>query len=142
MAAVPQRQRDIAERISSAFVEAYNTGEGDRIDDVVTADFVCHHKASGEELHGAEEYKRRIAEMQASISDFEMTQEHLIVDGEMGAGQYRWRGTHTGEFAGMPASGNEVDTTSLTMFRMDGDRLAEMWVYGDAHGLMAQLGGR
>ncbi len=92
----------------------------DRIDDAVTDDFVCHHTAAGVELHGAEEF--------------------LIVDGDMGAGHYRWGGTHDGEFMGMPATDRTVDTTSTTLMRMDGDRMAEMWVYGNNGEVMEQLG--
>lgn len=107
---------------------------------MVTADFVCHHTASGAELHGADGYKPRIEELRTAFSDFRMDEEYLIVDGEMGAGYYRWGGTNDGEFMGMPATGKTVDTHSMSMMRMEGDRLAEMWVYGDNRNLMEQLG--
>jgi len=138
--ATTQSRRDVASRISKAFVDAYNTGEVDRIDDLVTDDFVCHHTAAGVELHGAEEYKQRIHEMREGFSDFEMSEEFLIVDGDMGAGHYRWGGTHDGEFVGMPATDRTVDTTSATLMRMNGDRMAEMWVYGNNAEVMEQLG--
>lgn len=138
--ATTQSRRDTASRISQVFVDAYNTGEMDLIDDVVTSDFVCHHMAAGEEIDGADEYKERMAELREAFSDLEMSEEFLIVDGEMGAGQYRWGGTHDGEFMGMPATDRTVDTTSLTMIRMDGDRASEMWVYGATPELMGQLG--
>ncbi|WP_276260921.1 ester cyclase [Haloglomus litoreum] len=140
MATTQQRQHEIAAAISTAFVEAYNRNEPDRIDDAVTEDFVCHHMASGSELHGADEYKTRIEDLNAAFSGFSMSEEVLIVDGDMAAGRYRWSGTHEGLFEGIPATGRTVDTTSLTMMRMEGDRMAEMWVYGDGRGLMEQLG--
>lgn len=140
MATTERKQQDVADGISSAFLEAYNRNEPDRIDDVVTADFVCHHRASGTEIHGAQEYKARIAEMHDAFPDFSMEETELIVDGDMAAGHYRWSGTHEGEFQGIPATGKQVDTTSLTMMRMEGDRMAEMWIYGDGRGLMGQLG--
>jgi steroid delta-isomerase-like uncharacterized protein len=138
--ATTQSRRDVASRISRAFVDAYNTGDLDRIDDVVTADFVCHHTAAGEEIHGADGYKKRIEELRAGFSDFHMTEEVLLVDGDMGAGHYRWGGTHDGEFMGMPATDRTVDTTSVSLMRMDGDRIAEMWIYGANAELMDQLG--
>lgn len=138
--ATTQSRRDVASRISRAFVDAYNTGDLDLIDDVVTSDFVCHHMAAGQELHGADEYKERIVELREGFSDLEMSEEFLLVDGDMGTGLYRWGGTHDGEFMGMPATDRTVDTSALTMMRMDGDRAAEMWVYGANPELMAQVG--
>lgn len=140
MATTQRQQRDIADDLSRTFVEAYNENRPDHIDDAVTADFVCHHKASGMEINGAGEYKAQIAEMIEAFSDFAMEEETLIVDGDMASGLYRWTGTHEGEFQGIPATGKQVDTTSLTLIRMENDRVAEMWVYGDGRGLMAQLG--
>ena len=138
--ATTQSRRDVASRISQAFVDAYNTGEVDRIDDFVTDDFVCHHTAAAVEINGADEYKERIHELRAGFSDFEMSEEFLVVDGDMGAGHYRWGGTHDGGFMGMPATDRTVDTTNATLMRMDGDRMAEMWVYGNNGEVMEQLG--
>lgn len=138
--ATTRSRRDVASHISQVFLDAYNTGEPDTIDDVVTPDFVCHHMAAGEEIHGAEAYGERIEELREAFPDFEMSEEFLLVDGEMGAGIYRWSGTHEGEFIGIPATGRSVDTSSGTLMRLDGDRVAEMWVYGAHPELMAQLG--
>lgn len=140
MATAQDSFHEAAEAISTAFVEAYNTGDTSLIDDVVTDDFVCHHVAGGQELHGADGYKPRIEELRSAFPDLHMTQDTLIVDGEMGACHYNWTGTHGGEFMGIPATKKQIDTNSLTMMRMDGDKMAEMWVYGDSRGLMEQLG--
>lgn len=138
--ATTEQTRVSAARISDAFLGAYNDGDVDRIDDVVTDDFVCHHLAGGMEIHGAEEYKARVGELRTAFPDFEMTEELFLVDGEYGAGHYRWGGTHEGEFEGIPATGKRVDTTSLSLTRMADGKVAEMWIYGDGRGLMSQLG--
>ncbi|MFC7097974.1 ester cyclase [Halobaculum marinum] len=140
MSTTEERQREIATTISGAFVDAYNTGATGLIDDVVTDDFVCHHTAAGEELHGADEYKTRIDDLRSAFSDFSMAEEQLIVDGDRAAGYYRWGGTNDGEFMGAPATGAELETRSLTMMRMEGDKMAEMWVYGDNADVARQLG--
>jgi steroid delta-isomerase-like uncharacterized protein len=140
MATTQKRQHDVAARISDVFVEAYNTGDTAGIVDVVTPDFVCHHMPSGREFHGSAEYRDHIGETRAAFPDFSLASDELVVEGEMGAGRYRWTGTHEGEFNGIPATDRRVDTSSMTMMRMDGDRLAEMWIYGDDRGMMEQLG--
>lgn len=140
MSVTDTSSRAVVEEIGEAFLTAYNTGDVDAIDEYVTDDFVCHHVAAGEELQGAEAYKGRIEELREVFPDFEMTEELLVVEGDRGAGHYRWTGTQDGEFQDIPATGKAVDTTSVTLLRLDGEQLAEMWVYGDPIGLMSQLG--
>lgn len=140
MSVIDTNTREVVEEIGEAFLAAYNTGDLDGIDEFVTGDFVCHHLAAGQEIEGGEAYKERIQELREAFPDFEMTEEFLVVEGDRGAGHYRWTGTQDGEFQGIPATGKAVDTTSVTLPRLDGQQLAEMWVYGDSIGLMSQLG--
>ncbi|HEY8550755.1 MAG TPA: ester cyclase [Vicinamibacterales bacterium] len=49
-------------------------------------------------------------------------------------------GTHTGPFLGQPASGKPIDVQSLTLMRLEGNRLAEGWDSYDSAGPMAQIG--
>ena len=104
-----QQQRETAEEISEAFVEAYNTGDTSLVEPVVT-------------------------------DDFEMEEELLIVEGDRGATRIRWGGRHTDSFQGIPGTGEEVDTTSVVLTRMEDGKLAEMWVYNDTMGFLRQLG--
>lgn len=140
MSSVENKSGERATQIDAAIVEAYNTGDVDALDEYLSDDFVCHHVAAGVEITGVPEFKERILQLREAFPDFEMTGEFLVADGDRGAGHYRWQGTHDGEFQGIPATGRSVETTSASLFRMDGDRLAETWVYGDTMGLLGQLG--
>lgn len=129
-----------ATKISDAFVKAYNTGNISLIEPFVTDDFVCHHLPAGADLHGASECAGRIKEMHDGFEDFELREEFLVVEGDTCAGQYSWSGKHTGTFQGIPPTNETVDTTSLTLMKVDDGKTSEMWVYGDGTGLMEQLG--
>ena len=50
------------------------------------------------------------------------------------------RGTHRGEFLGIPATGRPVEVTSVGIDRIAGNRIAERWLVADVLGLMRQLG--
>lgn len=140
MASTQQQQREAATRISDAFVEAYNTGDTSLIEPVVTDDFVCHHLPAGVDLRGATEYAGRIKEIRGAFENFEMSEELLIVENDMCAGHYRWGGKHTDTFQGIPPTNESVDTTSVTLMKMDDGKMSEMWVYSDSAGMMKQLG--
>ena len=66
--------------------------------------------------------------------------EDLIAEGDKVAVRQTWRGTHTGNFQGIPPTGKPVTFTSLEVYRVTGGKLAEEWVELDMLGLLQQLG--
>jgi steroid delta-isomerase-like uncharacterized protein len=55
----------------------------------------------------------------------------------------RWqiKGTHTGEFLGVPASGNSITLDVTEIFRVENGELVEAWDQWDRLGLMRQIDG-
>ncbi len=55
----------------------------------------------------------------------------------------RWRieGTHTGDFLGVPPSGNKITLDITEIFRVESGQLVEAWDQWDRLGLMRQIGG-
>lgn len=140
MSVTTKQQREFARGISRAFLLAYSTADPDKIDDVVTDDFIAHHTGAEGDFLGAEGYKARIEELTSAFPDCEMNEVVLLVDGEYAAGLYHWTGTHEGEFLGTPATGKTVTTKRLTLVRIEAGKAAEMWVYVDTSGILRQLG--
>jgi steroid delta-isomerase-like uncharacterized protein len=140
MSVTTKQQREFARAISRSFLLAYNTTDPEKIDDVVTDDFVAHHTGVDGDIEGPEAYKARIEEITTAFPDFEMNELVQVIDGEYAAGLYHWTGTHEGEFMGIPPTGKTVDTRSLTLTRMEAQKATEMWVYTDTPAMMAQLG--
>jgi predicted ester cyclase len=54
----------------------------------------------------------------------------------------RWtlRGTHLGEFMGIPATSKAVTVTGIQVERISGGKITEHWRQSDDLGLMQQLG--
>jgi predicted ester cyclase len=54
----------------------------------------------------------------------------------------RWtfRGTHRGEFAGIPATGKAVSMSVTTIYRISDGQVVDLWENYDALGLLQQLG--
>jgi steroid delta-isomerase-like uncharacterized protein len=67
---------------------------------------------------------------------------HDVLAGENDTVTVRWtgQGTHDGNLAGIPASGKEVSVEALTLFRVAGGKIVEMWDCWDALGLLQQVG--
>jgi steroid delta-isomerase-like uncharacterized protein len=55
---------------------------------------------------------------------------------------YRWetRGTHDGDFFGVPPTGKKLVSRGMTIMRTDNGKIAEIWESIDILGLMQQMG--
>jgi hypothetical protein len=65
----------------------------------------------------------------------------LVEEGDMIAARIRLHGIHRGPFFGHPASGRRVAWYGAPMFSFEGERIRDLWVLGDIHGLLRQLSG-
>jgi predicted ester cyclase len=56
----------------------------------------------------------------------------------------RWtaRGTHEGEYHGIPPSGKEVTFAEVAIYRMADGKIAEQWGFPDVMDLLRQIGAR
>jgi predicted ester cyclase len=62
-----------------------------------------------------------------------------VAEGDLVCSRATTRGTHRGEFFGIPATGKSVTMAGLTMVRIVNGRLVESWVKNDVMGLMKEL---
>ncbi len=81
-----------------ATVNHYNEAA---IDQQVADEFFDH--AAGERL-GPEGVKKHILGLQAVFPDLRVTIEDIVAEGDRVAVRATWRGTHKGDFRGVPAS--------------------------------------
>jgi steroid delta-isomerase-like uncharacterized protein len=84
--------------------------------------------------------KQVIAAYRAAFPDVHITIEDLVSEGDKVAERWTMRGTHKGEFAGIPATGKQVTSTGLVIVRIADGKVAEIWGASDQLGLMRQLG--
>jgi predicted ester cyclase len=75
-----------------------------------------------------------------AFPDLRLTVEDIFASEEMVAARVSFRGTHRGEFQGIPPTGKEVAFSSIEIDRMVDGRVAEHWFEMDLLGLMGQLG--
>jgi steroid delta-isomerase-like uncharacterized protein len=91
-------------------------------------------------IQGIEAFKQFTSGFFTAFPDLQTTIEDLIAEGDKVAVRQTWRGTHTGNFLGIPPTGKQVTFTSTEFYRVAGGKLAEEWVELDMLGLLQQLG--
>jgi steroid delta-isomerase-like uncharacterized protein len=86
-----------------------------------------------------ESYKASCLAYQIAFPDLHQTTDAIFAEGDKVVVRWTGRGTHRGDLMGIPASGNSVKFSGVTIYRIADGRIAESWWAYDAMGLMQQL---
>jgi predicted ester cyclase len=68
------------------------------------------------------------------------TIEDVVAEGDRIAGRWTMRGTHTGEFNGIPATGRPVTLAGFSLLRIQDGQVGELWHLEDDLSALQQLG--
>jgi steroid delta-isomerase-like uncharacterized protein len=94
----------------------------------------------GIDTSGPEGIKRLVAMFRAAFPDLKISAEDMIADGDKVAVRSVMRGTHKGEFMGVPATGKRVEVSGIDIVRFEGGKAVEHWGITDNMSMMQQLG--
>ena len=75
-----------------------------------------------------------------AFPDLNVVVEHWVAEGELVVGVMTTKGTQTGEFMGMPASGKKFSVREMHMVRVANGKMAEHWGLSNEMAMMQQLG--
>jgi len=112
------------QRLAEAFVEMLNTHNPDLVDSFVATDYRNHNAFVDD---GREANRQFWAGFFAALPDLTATMEDLIVSGDRVVGRFVYRGTHLGEFMGIPPSGRPVEMRSIDIWRVADGLFVEHW---------------
>jgi steroid delta-isomerase-like uncharacterized protein len=76
----------------------------------------------------------------SAFPDEQTTFEQQVAEGDMVVSRMVSKGTHLGDFQGIPATGKPVEVTGIWIDRLDHGKIVERWGVVDMMNLMAQLG--
>jgi predicted ester cyclase len=88
----------------------------------------------------AEAAKQEAADFRRAFPDVVSTIEDLIAEGDKLVARWRSRATHQGEYMGIAPTGNEVEFTGISVYRIEEGKIAQSWNIEDQLGLMRQIG--
>lgn len=99
-------------------------------------DYVGH---SLTEIHGPQGGQEFAAAMRGAFPDYHYTIEDEIAEGDRVVQRWTARGTHTGDFQGVPATGKRVTMTGISIYRVANNKLVEGWTSVDLLSLLQQI---
>jgi predicted ester cyclase len=86
-----------------------------------------------------------VDQLLSAFTGFVLDEELLFGDGRHVCARWRMRGTHTGEYLGIAATGRVISVDQCEVYEFDADadrggRVTNTWSYGDPMALFSQLG--
>ena len=123
--------------IRRTFDEVVNHGKIEVVDDLFHPEFQSTVPQGVLDREGFKEYVRT---WRTGFPDVHCEVGDLIAEGDQVAWSVRASGTHTGEFMGIPPTGDTVDFDSLNLATVRDGRLHRHRVMMDLATMMGQLG--
>ncbi|MCD9017350.1 ester cyclase [Parachryseolinea silvisoli] len=81
-----------------------------------------------------------ISMMRSGFPDIQWTLEDLITEGDKVATRFTMRGTHNGEFLGVPATGKVIAVQAINFYLLVNEQIIEEYGQPDMLGLLRQIG--
>ena len=126
-----------ATELADTYLRMLNTRDADLVDRFVAEDYVNHNDFVAD---GREANRQFWAAFFAALPDLSATMEDLVTSGDRVVGRFVYRGTHTGELMGVPASGNAVQMRSIDIWRLRDGMFVEHWDELNLLQLFQQMG--
>ena len=136
----PSSTRQLEENkslVRSAFDETVKRNWA-ALDELYTTDYVWHQPGSPEPLT-SEESDQFMLTFLSAFPDCSYTIEDMIAEDDKVVTRFTFRGTHKGDYMGIPATGKEIMLTSIMISHITEGKIVEEWQEFDGYSFMQQL---
>ncbi|WP_396168472.1 ester cyclase [Flavobacterium sp.] len=114
-----------------------NEGKVDVLDTAYAADIVLH---TNPEIKGIAKSKAYYANFVTGFSNRQFIVKDMFAQGDKLTKYWEFKGTHTGDFMGIPATGKTIDVEGCTIARMVNGKIVEERDFMDNMDFLKQLG--
>jgi steroid delta-isomerase-like uncharacterized protein len=121
------------------FVEFINSADEKIGDEIISPSATFHVPFLPEPVQGPSGYLKIIGIMRQAFPDVQWSLEETIIEGNTVAARFVLRGTHQGDFLGVPATGKPVQTQAMNIYRFTNGQISEEHGLPDLFGLMMQI---
>lgn len=131
-----ERNREIIRR----FVQVWAPEHVNIVDELAHSEIKVKYPTIPEALVGIEAFKAYLLGFHAAFPDMTVTTGDIVAEGDKVAACWTISATHQGEMDGIPATGNPIEVSGITLYRLADSKVVEENGVGDVLGLMQQLG--
>jgi predicted SnoaL-like aldol condensation-catalyzing enzyme len=98
--------------------EVFGQGKLESVDELLAPDYVSHAPGDPELSRGPEDIKEIVGAYHSAFPDINFAVEKQVAEGDMVVTRWIDRGTHQGEFMGIPPSGRRIEVSGVSMDRI------------------------
>jgi predicted ester cyclase len=128
------------DELARAFVDAINNQNSALFDEVLARNFVSSAVDGVRSRTGTKKY---FAALRNSFADLHVGVHEnvgVLVENDLAALRTIVTGTHTGDYAGVAATGKQIQTSISHFFRVRDDQLSEHWQVMDTYRILVKIG--
>jgi predicted ester cyclase len=128
------------DELTRAFIDAINTQNGALSDEVLARNFLSY---AFDGVRSRTETQKHFAALRNSFADLHFGVHEnvgVLVENDLVALRTIVTGTHTGDYAGVGATGKQIQTSVSHFLRVRDDQLAEHWLVMDTYRILARIG--
>ncbi len=120
--------------------EAWGKEDMETFGELVAPGYVYYHPSNAEKPSSLEELREMAKVFWNAFPDMSFSMEDIFAVGDRVTFRFIQRGTHTGDFMGIPATGNTFESSGILISRIEDGKVVEQWEEFDMLGMMQQLG--
>jgi steroid delta-isomerase-like uncharacterized protein len=121
--------------VRKIYEDCINHGAMDLLPLLISDDYVG---IRGE--RGASAFANTVTSLRQGFPDIRFTIEDLIAEGDRVTVRWKWQGTHTGVFNGIPASQKQVTNDGIVIYQLAGGKIVRAWLQTDRLGVLQEIG--
>jgi steroid delta-isomerase-like uncharacterized protein len=120
--------------------EEWNKGSSGFFMESTTPGYVYYSPSGNPKPSSREDAVESVKMIWKGFPDVTFSIEDIMADGDKTITRYVIRGTHKGEFMGIPATGKKIEVSGIMISRIENGKWVEEWEEMDTMGMMMQLG--
>jgi len=128
------------EALYRGIIEELNKGNSEYFNEFYSPDFLYYFPSNNPKPLSREEAQEFVKSFFRAFPDFNLSIEELFAVEDRVIIRYILRGTHKGDWHGIPATGNKFEISSTFIIRIENGKVVEEREDFDQLGFMLQLG--
>ena len=121
------------------FYEVYNNHKMELWEVALAENYQAN--VNGQQIPNRDVGKGFVEAIHTAFPNLKYTLDDTIIHDDKVVTRWTAKGTHTGDFFGMPPTNKNVTMLGITIFRVQNGKIANLWDVWDQNGLMQQLNG-
>lgn len=130
----------LREFVDKWFFDVFTNGDTETLERIAAKDLMIHGQGPDEGMAGRENFKEWLKWYRNTFVDNEWTIHDVITEGDRVVARYSGKVTYKGGLLDIPSSNQRIVESGIIIFRIENNRIQELWCEMSDLQVMQQLG--